>query len=97
MKILLAEDERDLSNAIVRVLKFNKFDVDPVYDGEEALDFLKFAEYDAVVLDVMMPKKDGFEVVKTMRERGDKTPVMMLTARAETEDKITASYSANFK
>ena len=89
MKILLAEDERDLSNAIVRVLKFNKFDVDPVYDGEEALDFLKFAEYDAVVLDVMMPKKDGFEVVKTMRERGDKTPVMMLTARAETEDKIT--------
>lgn len=88
MRILLAEDERDLSNTLVRVLKYNKYDVDPVYDGEEALDYLKYRQYDAVILDVMMPKKDGFEVVKAMRERGDETPTMMLTARAETEDKI---------
>lgn len=88
MKILLAEDERDLSAAIVRVLKFNKFDVDAVYDGEEALDYLSYSEYDGVILDVMMPKKDGFAVVKAMREKGNKTPVLMLTARSDIEDKV---------
>ena len=88
MKILLAEDERDLSAAIVRVLKFNKFDVDAVYDGEEALDYLSYSEYDGVILDVMMPKKDGFSVVKAMREKGNKTPVLMLTARSDIEDKV---------
>ncbi|MBR1624956.1 MAG: response regulator transcription factor [Clostridia bacterium] len=88
MKILLAEDERDLSAAIVRVLKFNKFDVYAVYDGEEALDYLSYSEYDGVILDVMMPKKDGFAVVKAMREKGNKTPVLMLTARSDIEDKV---------
>ena len=88
MKILLAEDERDLSNAIVRVLKYNKFDVDPVYDGEDALRYLTYAEYDGAILDVMMPKMDGFAVVKALRDKGNHTPVLMLTARADIEDKV---------
>ena len=70
------------------MLKFNKFDVDAVYDGEEALDYLSYSEYDGVILDVMMPKKDGFAVVKAMREKGNKTPVLMLTARSDIEDKV---------
>ncbi len=88
MKLLLAEDERDLSNAIVRVLKYNKYDVDAVYDGEEALSYLSYNDYDGVILDVMMPKKDGFTVVKELREKGKNVPVLILTARAETDDKV---------
>lgn len=88
MKILLAEDERDLSNAIVRVLKINKFDVDPVYDGEDALHYLTYADYDGAILDVMMPKMDGFAVVEALRAKGNHTPVLMLTARSDIEDKV---------
>ena len=56
MRLLLAEDERDLSSAIVRILKYNKYDVDAVYDGEEALDYIKYNNYNGIILDVMMPK-----------------------------------------
>ena len=59
MKLLLAEDERELSNAIVRVLKHNNYTVDAVYDGAEALEYLTFGNYDGVILDIMMPKADG--------------------------------------
>ena len=88
MKILLAEDERDLSNAITRVLKFNKYDVVQAYDGKQALEFIDYESYDAIILDVMMPKMNGFEVVKTIRNQGIKTPVLILTAKSEIDDKV---------
>ncbi len=89
MKILLAEDERDLSDAIVRVLKMNKYDVDAAYDGQEALDMVYDNDYDALILDVMMPKKSGFEVVKELRKEGNNIPVMILTAKSEIDDRVT--------
>ena len=64
MKILLAEDEVDLNNVVTRYLKKNGYSVDSVLDGEEALDYLEYSEYDLVILDIMMPKVDGFEVIK---------------------------------
>ncbi len=88
MKILLAEDERDLSNAVTRVLKFNKYDVFQAFDGVEALEFLDSYTFDAIILDVMMPRKNGFEVVKEIRKRGDQTPVLILTALSEIDDKV---------
>ena len=88
MKILLAEDERDLSNAVTRVLKFNKYDVFQAFDGVEALEFLDSYTFDAIILDVMMPRKSGFEVVKEIRKRGDQTPVLILTALSEIDDKV---------
>ena len=88
MKLLLAEDERELSRALVRILEHNQYTVDPVYDGEEALAWLEMGEYDGVILDVMMPKKDGIQVLQAMRRRGDATPVLILTARDEVEDKV---------
>ena len=88
MKLLLAEDERELSRALVRILEHNQYTVDPVYDGEEALAWLEMGEYDGVILDVMMPKKDGIQVLQAMRRRGDATPVLILTAKDEVEDKV---------
>ena len=88
MKILLAEDEIDLSNAVTRVLKFNKYDVFQAFDGVEALEFLDSYTFDAIILDVMMPRKSGFEVVKEIRKRGDQTPVLILTALSEIDDKV---------
>lgn len=89
MKLLLVEDERELSSAVKKILEINKYDVTLAYDGEEALCALGNEKFGGVVLDVMMPKLDGFSVVKTMRERGDDTPVLMLTAKAETDDKVS--------
>ena len=88
MKLLLAEDERDLSAAVKKILEVSGFSVDCAFDGEEALFFLKSYRYDAVILDIMMPKLDGLAVVKKMRGCGDGTPVLMLTAKAETDDKV---------
>ncbi len=88
MKLLLAEDERDLSAAVKKILEVSGFLVDCAFDGEEALYYLKTYRYDAAVLDIMMPKLDGISVVKKMRARGDGTPVLMLTAKAETDDKV---------
>ena len=68
MRVLVVEDERDLNNIITKYLKKNNFNVDNVFDGEEALDYLNSAEYDLVILDVMMPKINGYEVLKTMRK-----------------------------
>lgn len=89
MKLLLAEDERELSNIIVRVLKHNNYTVDAVYDGQEALEYLTFGDYDGVILDIMMPKTDGITVLKTIRERGNTVPVLLLTAKAEIDDRVT--------
>lgn len=89
MKVLYAEDERQLSVAVTEILKMEGFDVTPVYDGEEALEALENDYYDAVVLDIMMPKKDGIEVLETMRKKGNHTCVLMLTAKATLDDRIT--------
>ena len=88
MKILLAEDEVDLNNVVTRYLKKNGYSVNSVLDGEEALDYLEYSEYDLVILDIMMPKVDGFEVIKKLRNKGNHTSVLMLTARDSAEDKV---------
>lgn len=88
MRIMLAEDDRAINRVIVRRLKWEGYCVDACFDGREALDYLAVVEYDAVILDVMMPGLDGFEVLTRMRERGDKTPVLFLTARDALADKV---------
>ena len=88
MKILLAEDAVDLNNVVTRYLKKNGYSVDSVLDGEEALDYLEYSEYDLVILDIMMPKVDGFEVIKKLRDKGNHTSVLMLTARDSADDKV---------
>ncbi|WP_299575514.1 response regulator transcription factor [uncultured Leptotrichia sp.] len=88
MKILLAEDEVDLNNVVTRYLKKNGYSVDSVLDGEEALDYLEYSEYDLVILDIMMPKVDGFEVIKKLRDKGNHTSVLILTARDSADDKV---------
>ena len=88
MKILLAEDEVDLNNVVTRYLKKNGYSIDSVLDGEEALDYLEYGEYDLVILDIMMPKVDGFEVIKKLRNKGNHTSVLMLTARDSADDKV---------
>ena len=88
MRILLAEDERDLASAVKRVLEYAKYDVDVTYDGVSALEYFGYQEYDALILDIMMPRLDGISVVKRIREKGSSVPVIMLTARAETDDKV---------
>jgi len=88
MKILLAEDEVDLNNVVTRYLKKNGYSVDSVLDGEEALDYLEYGEYDLVILDIMMPKVDGFEVIKKLRNKRNHTSILMLTARDSADDKV---------
>ncbi len=88
MRLLFAEDEKSLSRAVCAILKKNNYSVDAVYNGADALDYLATENYDGVILDVMMPKVDGFTVLKRMREAGNKTPVLMLTARSEIDDKV---------
>lgn len=88
MRLLLAEDEKDLSKALCAVLKHNNYSVDPVYDGQDALDYGLCENYDGIILDIMMPKKNGLEVLEELRKNGVDTPVLILTAKAETEDKI---------
>ena len=88
MRLLFAEDERSLSRAVTAILKKNNYSVDAVFDGQEALDYLETENYDGAILDVMMPKMDGFTVLKRMRAAGNKTPVLMLTAKAEIDDRV---------
>lgn len=88
MRLLFAEDEKSLSRAVCEILKKNNYSVDPVYDGQDALDYLLAGEYDGAILDVMMPKLDGFQVLRAAREQGCRTPVLMLTARSEVDDKV---------
>ena len=88
MRLLYAEDEKSLARAVSTILVKNNYSVDVVYDGESALDYLATENYDGAILDVMMPKLDGFEVLKRMRARGDSTPVLLLTARSEIDDRV---------
>lgn len=88
MRILLAEDERALSKAIIKIFELNKFSADAVYDGADALDYIQSGNYDVAVLDIMMPKMDGLTVLKRVRESGNRIPVIMLTAKSEIEDRV---------
>ena len=88
MKLLLAEDTADLNRAVSAALEFQSYDVDRAFDGEEALDFLTRQSYDGIILDIMMPKKDGLQVLRELRERHIMTPVLLLTARAEVDDRV---------
>ncbi len=88
MRLLLAEDEKALSRALVAILTRSHYSVDAVYDGEAALDYLQAANYDGVILDVMMPKLDGISVLQKLRAQGNSIPVLMLTAKSEIDDKI---------
>lgn len=88
MRLLLAEDERSLSRAIKTILEKNNYSVDAVYDGEEAMDYLDAGNYDGVILDVMMPRRDGISVLKELRSKGSAVPVLILTAKSEVDDKV---------
>ena len=88
MRVLLAEDERSLSIAPVKILEQNNYTADTVYNGEDALAYLGSGNYDAAILDIMMPKTDGITVLKKLREQGNLIPVLMLTAKAEIDDKV---------
>lgn len=88
MRILLAEDERSLSRAVIALLEKNNYSADAVYDGQEALEYLESGNYDALILDLMMPKMDGMTVLRTLRERGTPIPVLILTAKSEVDDKV---------
>ena len=88
MRLLVAEDERDLNAIISKTLKKNHYSVDSCYDGQEALDFLETAEYDAVILDIMMPKVSGLAVLKSLRAAKRRVPVLLLTARDSVADRV---------
>lgn len=88
MRILVAEDERDLNRLIVKTLEKEGYSVDACFDGEEALYYLENTEYDAAVLDIMMPKKDGLAVLKSLRRSNRAVPVLLLTARDSVADRV---------
>lgn len=88
MRILLAEDERSLSKALIKIFEINNYSADAVYNGEEAVEYIESGNYDVVVLDIMMPKLDGIEVLKKVRNSGNNIPILMLTAKAEVDDKV---------
>ncbi len=88
MRLLLAEDEVSLARAIIKILEKNNYATEVVHNGEDALTYLESGEYDAAILDVMMPKIDGIEVLKRLRAKGNTIPILMLTARAEVDDKV---------
>lgn len=88
MKILVVEDERDLNRIITKHLKKNNYSVDSCFDGQEALDFISYSEYDLIITDIMMPNVDGYEFIDKLRANKNDTPVIMLTAKDTLEDKI---------
>lgn len=89
MRLLIAEDELDLAEALTVFFEHNKFTVDAVNDGLSAYEYAGADDYDAIILDVMMPKMDGVEVLRRLRADGCKVPIMMLTAKAQKDDRIT--------
>ena len=89
MRILLVEDEKSLSNAISMILRQNGHITEPVFDGMTAIEYAQIAEYDIVILDVMLPRLDGFEVLRILRNSGLDTPILMLTAKSTIADKVS--------
>ena len=88
MRLLLAEDEKELSHALVTVLLHNNYSLDAVYNGQDALDYINMGNYDGAILDIMMPKMDGITVLKKVRASGNQIPILMLTAKAEIDDRV---------
>ena len=88
MKLLFAEDEVSMSEAVVDILTYHKYIVDAVYDGDAALDYARATQYDGIILDIMMPKMSGLEVLSLLHREGCRTPILLLTAKAEVEDRI---------
>ena len=88
MRILLAEDELSLARAIIAILKKNNYEAEAVHDGAAALAYLSSGQYDGAVLDIMMPKMDGITVLRKYRQSGGTTPILMLTAKSEIDDKV---------
>ena len=88
MKLLYAEDERSLSEAVVDILTYHKYIVDAVYDGADAYDYAISGDYDGIILDIMMPKRDGIDVLAELRKKGCTTPILLLTAKSQIEDRI---------
>lgn len=88
MKLLFAEDEVAMSEAVTDILTYHHYIVDSVYDGLTALEYARAEKYDGIILDIMMPGMNGIEVLKTLRKEGNKTPVLLLTAKSEIEDRI---------
>ncbi len=88
MRILVAEDEKDMNRLIAKRLKKENYSVDSCYNGQEVLDYLECAEYDAIILDIMMPVMSGIEVLKRLRKRNNQIPVLLLTARDSIEDRV---------
>jgi len=88
MRILIAEDEKLLAKAIVKIFEKNNHSADAVHNGEDALFYLESNNYDVVIMDIMMPVMDGITALKKLRERGNQIPVLMLTAKSETDDKV---------
>ena len=88
MKLLFAEDEVSLSEAVVDILTFHNYQVDAVHDGADALAYARTEQYDGIILDVMMPKMTGFQVLEQLRKDGCRTPVLLLTAKSEVDDRI---------
>ena len=89
MRLLIAEDEIDLAEALTAFFQRNQFSVDAVHNSFDAYEYGSSEEYDAIILDVMMPKLNGVEVLQKLRSEGVKTPIMMLTAKSEKDDRIT--------
>ena len=88
MRLLIVEDEKSLVRALTTILEKSGYSVDAVFDGKSALEYLENGSYEGVILDVMLPELDGYEVLKTIRNRNDLTPVLMLTAKSEVDDKV---------
>lgn len=88
MKLLYAEDEISMSEAVVDILEYHNYIVDAVYDGSTALEYARAEQYDGIILDIMMPNKSGIEVLQALRKDGCRTPILLLTAKSEIEDRI---------
>lgn len=89
MRILIAEDEQPLARALVKIFEKNNYSADAVYNGRDALDYLETGTYDVAILDIMMPEQDGIAVLKALRTAGNRIPVLLLTAKAEVDDKVS--------
>lgn len=88
MRILIAEDERSLARALLKIFEKNNYSADAVHDGEDALTYIESGNYDVAILDIMMPKMDGITVLKKVRAQGNSIPVLLLTAKSEIDDKV---------
>lgn len=88
MRLLLAEDEKELSAILVTMLKKNNYSVDAVYNGQDAVDYLDTELYDAAILDIMMPVKDGLTALREIRAKGNNVPVLLLTAKSQLDDRV---------